>query len=70
MALGSATDATARFGNGSGAFKSFPDALSLVEQGKLQPEPLITHRMALEQIEPAFEAQLDRDESIKVMVSP
>ncbi|MGI9657805.1 MAG: zinc-dependent alcohol dehydrogenase, partial [Gaiellaceae bacterium] len=58
------------FGYGSGAFKGFPDALALLEQGKLQSEQLITHRMALEQIEPAFEAQLDRDASIKVMVSP
>jgi len=58
------------FGYGSGAFKGFPDALSLLEQGKLQAEPLITHRMTLEEIEPAFEAQLDRDASIKVMVSP
>ena len=58
------------FGYGSGAFRGFPDAMSLLEQGKLQAKPLITHRMALDQIEQAFGAQLDCDESIKVMVNP
>ena len=58
------------FGYGSGAFRGFPDALSLLDEGKLATEPLITHRLELGQIESAFEAQLDRDESIKVMVNP
>jgi len=58
------------FGYGSGAFRGFPDALALLDEGKLQARSLVTHRMTLDEIGPAFEAQLDRDESIKVMVAP
>lgn len=58
------------FGYGSGAFRGFPDALALLERGKLATGPLVTHRMALDDIGQAFETQLDRDSSIKVMVTP
>ena len=58
------------FGHGSGASRGFPDALGLLDEGKLESESLITHRMKLEQIGQAFDAQLDRDASIKVMIAP
>ncbi len=45
-------------------------AVDLVTSGRVCTEALITHRFALDDIKAAFEAQLDADNSIKVMVIP
>jgi 2-desacetyl-2-hydroxyethyl bacteriochlorophyllide A dehydrogenase len=45
------------------------EAVELLASGKVRGEPLITHRLALEDLGEAFEAQLDKDAAIKVMIS-
>ena len=50
----------------------FPTVIALLADGRLQGEPLISHRIALDEIVPAgFEAILaDRSDKLKVIVSP
>jgi (R,R)-butanediol dehydrogenase / meso-butanediol dehydrogenase / diacetyl reductase len=48
----------------------FHEAIELLATGRAQAQPLITHRHGLEELGEAFEAQLDKDAAIKVMVSP
>jgi len=48
----------------------FADVLSLLADGSIDPAQLITHELPLEEIEAAFQAQLDADSSVKVLVSP
>ncbi len=48
----------------------FHEAIELLASGRAQSQPLITHRHGLEELGAAFEAQLDKDAAIKVMVSP
>jgi (R,R)-butanediol dehydrogenase / meso-butanediol dehydrogenase / diacetyl reductase len=48
----------------------FHEAIELLASGRAQAQPLITQRHALEDLGAAFEAQLDKDAAIKVMVSP
>ena len=47
----------------------FEEAVELLAAGKVRSRPLITHRLALEDLGAAFEAQLDKDAAIKVMIS-
>jgi (R,R)-butanediol dehydrogenase / meso-butanediol dehydrogenase / diacetyl reductase len=47
----------------------FQEAVELLASGKVRGQPLITHRLALEDLGDAFEAQLDKDAAIKVMIS-
>jgi (R,R)-butanediol dehydrogenase / meso-butanediol dehydrogenase / diacetyl reductase len=47
----------------------FREAVELLASGKVRGEPLITHRLALEDLGAAFEAQLDKEAAIKVMVT-
>jgi (R,R)-butanediol dehydrogenase/meso-butanediol dehydrogenase/diacetyl reductase len=47
----------------------FEEAVELLAAGKVRGRPLITHRLALEDLGEAFEAQLDKDAAIKVMIS-
>jgi 2-desacetyl-2-hydroxyethyl bacteriochlorophyllide A dehydrogenase len=47
----------------------FHEAIELLASDRVQAEPLITHRLALEDLGAAFEAQLDKDAAIKVMVT-
>jgi threonine dehydrogenase-like Zn-dependent dehydrogenase len=47
----------------------FEEAVELLASGKVRGGPLITHRLALEDLGDAFEAQLDKDAAIKVMIS-
>jgi (R,R)-butanediol dehydrogenase / meso-butanediol dehydrogenase / diacetyl reductase len=49
--------------------EEFREAIALLASGKVRGEPLITHRLALEDLGAAFEAQLDKDAAIKVMVT-
>jgi 2-desacetyl-2-hydroxyethyl bacteriochlorophyllide A dehydrogenase len=48
----------------------FHEAIELLATGRARSQPLITHRHRLEELGAAFEAQLDKDAAIKVMVSP
>lgn len=46
------------------------EAFELMRAGKINTEPLITHEFPLASINEAFEMQLTRDESVKVLVKP
>lgn len=50
--------------------EDFSDAVRLIHAGKAQAAPLITQRHALDEISHAFEVQLDKDRSLKVLVTP
>jgi threonine dehydrogenase-like Zn-dependent dehydrogenase len=47
----------------------FPDAIRLLEQGRLDLEPLVTHRIGLEEL-PAAVAELRAGRAVKVEVEP
>jgi 2-desacetyl-2-hydroxyethyl bacteriochlorophyllide A dehydrogenase len=57
---------------GSIAYTSedFAEAIRLLEEGAAKAEPLITQREALDDIGEAFETQLRKDRSLKVLVTP
>ncbi|MGP4014498.1 zinc-dependent alcohol dehydrogenase [Saccharopolyspora sp. 5N708] len=46
----------------------FRDAIDLLATGRAQAEPLITHRKPLAELGAAFDAQLDADQAVKVVV--
>jgi (R,R)-butanediol dehydrogenase / meso-butanediol dehydrogenase / diacetyl reductase len=48
----------------------FADAVALIHDGKAQADPLITQRHPLDEIAKAFEVQLDKEHSLKVLVMP
>ncbi len=48
----------------------FREGIDLLAAGKVNLEPLITHRFPLEQLAKAFATQMKPDEAIKVLVSP
>lgn len=50
--------------------EDFADAVELLRSGKAQATPLITQRAALDDIGEAFEVQLQKDRSLKVVVIP
>jgi (R,R)-butanediol dehydrogenase / meso-butanediol dehydrogenase / diacetyl reductase len=50
--------------------QDFADAVELLKGGKAQSTPLITQRAALDDIGEAFEIQLEKDKSLKVVVTP
>jgi 2-desacetyl-2-hydroxyethyl bacteriochlorophyllide A dehydrogenase len=50
-------------GNGSGA-------LDLLEKGKVNTEPFISHEFALDDVKEAFETQVEAEGAVKVMVNP
>jgi (R,R)-butanediol dehydrogenase/meso-butanediol dehydrogenase/diacetyl reductase len=50
--------------------EDFRDAIGLLATGQARAQPLITHRRPLADIRSAFEAQLDRDTAVKVLVRP
>ena len=50
--------------------EDFADAVALLASGQAVSEPLITQRESLENVAGAFEVQLQKDRSIKVLVSP
>ena len=47
----------------------FQEAIVLLASGRAQGQPLITHRWPLEDLGEAFEAQLEKDSAIKVMIT-
>jgi 2-desacetyl-2-hydroxyethyl bacteriochlorophyllide A dehydrogenase len=50
--------------------EDFGEAVAMIRAGQAQSAPLITHREALDDISQAFATQLDKDHSIKVLVTP
>jgi 2-desacetyl-2-hydroxyethyl bacteriochlorophyllide A dehydrogenase len=50
--------------------EDFADAVELIRSGQAQTDPLITHRESLDGISEAFAVQLDKEHSIKVLVTP
>jgi 2-desacetyl-2-hydroxyethyl bacteriochlorophyllide A dehydrogenase len=48
----------------------FPLVLAALESGEVDPSLFISHSFELEEFDRAFHTQLDRDVSLKVMVSP
>lgn len=56
---------------GSFAYRDeFADVIELLAEGAIDPQLLVTHEFALDQVEQAFRTQLDASESVKVLVSP
>jgi (R,R)-butanediol dehydrogenase / meso-butanediol dehydrogenase / diacetyl reductase len=49
--------------------EEFHEAIELLASGRAKAQPLITHRLALEDLGEAFEVQLEKDAAIKVMVT-
>jgi (R,R)-butanediol dehydrogenase / meso-butanediol dehydrogenase / diacetyl reductase len=47
----------------------FHEAIDLLATGRAKGQPLITHRWPLEDLGAAFEAQLEKDSAIKVMIT-
>jgi threonine dehydrogenase-like Zn-dependent dehydrogenase len=50
--------------------EDFADAVELLRSGQAQATPLITQRASLDDIGEAFEVQLQKDRSLKVVVMP
>jgi 2-desacetyl-2-hydroxyethyl bacteriochlorophyllide A dehydrogenase len=48
----------------------FATAIELLRTGRVQAEPLVSHRFPLDRVQEAFETQLDRDHALKVLVLP
>lgn len=54
------------------AFPEFSVALDLLVAGKIDVEPLVTHKFPLERINEAFEAAINRvrSKAVKVLLTP
>jgi 2-desacetyl-2-hydroxyethyl bacteriochlorophyllide A dehydrogenase len=50
--------------------EDFREAVDLLNRGVVKAAPLITHREPLEKVDDAFGVQLQKDQSIKVLVKP
>lgn len=50
--------------------EDFAGAVALISSGQVQVGPLITQRHSLDEIGEAFEVQLEKDRSLKVLVTP
>jgi (R,R)-butanediol dehydrogenase / meso-butanediol dehydrogenase / diacetyl reductase len=50
--------------------EDFADAVAMIHAGSAQANPLITQRHTLDEISQAFEVQLNKDRSLKVLVTP
>ena len=50
--------------------EDFADAVELLSSGRAQATPLITQRSSLDDVAQAFEVQLQKDQSLKVIVTP
>jgi threonine dehydrogenase-like Zn-dependent dehydrogenase len=56
---------------GSFAYRDeFPAVIEALARGDIAPPAFISHTFALGEIEAAFRAQLDKDASLKVLVTP
>lgn len=50
--------------------EDFAEAVEMIRRGQAQSDPLITHRESLDDVMDAFGVQLDKDRSIKVLMTP
>jgi 2-desacetyl-2-hydroxyethyl bacteriochlorophyllide A dehydrogenase len=48
----------------------FPMVIAAIESGDVDPELFISHEFALEDFQAAFDTQLDKDTSLKVLMTP
>jgi 2-desacetyl-2-hydroxyethyl bacteriochlorophyllide A dehydrogenase len=48
----------------------FPDAIAAVARGEVDAEALVSHELALEDVTAAFRTALDREASLKVLLTP
>lgn len=48
----------------------FPTAIELLRSKRAQADPLVSHEISLEQIDDAFQVQMDANRSVKVLVTP
>ncbi len=55
---------------GCGLRWDLPGAVDLLQSGKVDTRPMITHEFPLEKIKEAFDTQLESDDAIKVLVKP
>jgi L-iditol 2-dehydrogenase len=55
---------------GCGLKWDLPGAVNLMESGKVDTKPLITHKFPLTRIKEAFETQIQAPDAIKVMIKP
>jgi len=55
---------------GCGLRWDLPGAVELMDNGKVDTKPLITHKFPLEKIKEAFDTQIKVPEAIKVMIQP
>jgi 2-desacetyl-2-hydroxyethyl bacteriochlorophyllide A dehydrogenase len=55
---------------GTGLAFNLPGAIELLESGRVDTRPLITHEFPLERIKEAFETQLGAPDAVKVLVKP
>jgi 2-desacetyl-2-hydroxyethyl bacteriochlorophyllide A dehydrogenase len=55
---------------GCGLRWDLPGAVALMDQGKVNAKPMITHEFPLDRIKEAFETQIKAPEAIKVMIKP
>ncbi|ADD28818.1 zinc-dependent alcohol dehydrogenase [Meiothermus ruber] len=49
-------------------FSDFQEAIRLLAQQRVLAQPLVTHRFALNEVQPAFAAALGRDKALKVLL--
>jgi len=49
-------------------YRDYQEAIRLLAGGQVQVKPLITHRFALAEVETAFQAALEREKALKVML--
>ena len=49
---------------------NFPGAIDLLQSGKVNTKPLVTHSFPLDQAQEAFQAQIKDRQAIKVMIKP
>ena len=58
------------FGTFAYSSRDFAEAIDMICSGRVRTAPLITHRFSLDRVQEAFEAQLLRDQAVKVLVEP
>jgi 2-desacetyl-2-hydroxyethyl bacteriochlorophyllide A dehydrogenase len=55
---------------GCGLRWDLPGAVDLLQSGKVNTKPLLTHEFPLDKVKEAFETQLEAEDAVKVLVKP
>lgn len=55
---------------GCGLRWDLPGSIALMESGKINAKPLVTHRFPLDKVKDAFETQIKSRDAIKVVINP